>query len=47
MKDKSDCYWFFVPDDKFMHYWSDNVVFFEWAEYEEGEEDGWIFYIHK
>ena len=36
-------YWFFVPDDKFMHYWDDDVAYFEWA----GDEtDGWIFFRH-
>ena len=36
-------YWFFVPDDKFMLYWNDDVVDFKWA----GDEaDGWIFFRH-
>jgi len=32
---------FFVPDDKFMLYWNDDVVDYEWA----GDEvNGWIFW---
>jgi len=33
--------WFFVPEDKFMEYWSDDVVDYERAEDEEGL---WIFW---
>ena len=47
MYDESNCYWFFVPDDKFMQYWDKNVADFEWAGNEEGKEDGWIFYVHR
>ena len=43
MKDKSIYYWHFVPDDKFMQYWNDDVVDCEWA----GDDfDGWIFWEH-
>ena len=47
MYDESNCYWFFVPDGKFMQYWSDNVIYYEWAENVEGKGDGWLFWVHR
>ena len=49
MYDESNCYWFFVPDGKFMQYWSDNVIYYEWAEHVEveGKGDGWLFWVHR
>ena len=39
MKNKAYCNWFYVPDDKFMEFWGNDVVSFE------PTEGGWIFWV--
>ena len=39
MKNKAYCNWFYVPDDKFMEFWGNDVVSFEKT------DGGWIFWV--
>ena len=38
MKDKSNCFWYFVLNNKFTEFWSNDIIDFEPA------EGGWIFW---